>query len=75
MDAHDGDQTPKTAKPALAAAPGSTTVEPEWCPRCGGNGRIHVDWDWSSGVEEHITERCPECDGRGHLDDGEDDEW
>lgn len=53
---------------------GSTTREPDWCDRCRGKGRIHVEWDWSSGVEEQITERCPECGGSGYLDEDTDDE-
>lgn len=48
--------------------------EPDWCNRCAGSGRIHVDWDWSSGIEEHITERCPQCGGSGKLDDEDDNE-
>lgn len=44
------------------------------CDRCGGTGRIHVSWDWSNGVEEKITERCPECFGKGLVGDDWDDD-
>ncbi len=47
--------------------------EPAWCDRCHGRGRIFVEWDWSSGFEEEITERCNECGGTGNLDDDDDD--
>lgn len=64
-----------TSQPeAPFAASGGSTKEPDWCNRCAGSGKIHVSWDWSSGVEEHVTERCPECGGRGWYDDDLDDE-
>lgn len=48
--------------------------EPIWCDRCRGRGRTFVMWDWSNGYEEEITEVCACCNGRGHFDDGYDDE-
>lgn len=69
-------QGEKTELPTVnVSAPSSgSTKEPDWCDRCRGNGRIHVEWDWSGGVEERITERCPECGGRGWYDEDLDDE-
>jgi DnaJ-class molecular chaperone len=50
------------------------TREPDWCPRCNATGHIHVEWDWSSGYEEHITEKCENCNGRGFLEEDPDEE-
>jgi DnaJ-class molecular chaperone len=69
------DDCNKDGEAGFGAAHGSTT-EPKWCDGCGGNGQIHVEYNWDEGYEEEITERCDQCGGRGYFaDEFDEDEW
>ena len=47
------------------------------CPKCAGNGEIVTDWERylharPDDLGDEAVADCPECDGTGALDDGDD---